>query len=275
MLIDWFTVGAQTINFLILVWLLKHFLYRPVLDAIDAREKAIAATVAEAEAKQREAHSEQAQLARKNADFDAQRATLLADATAQAQAERDRQLAAVRSDADTQRAKSRSALEADYARLRADIARRARDEVLAITRKSLAELAGVTLEQQMCDMFMRRLRALDGAARDTLVAAVKAAHGQARCRTSGALSAPQQSALAAALGEVCASETTLAFDTAPQLISGIELAAHGYKLAWNIDDYLAALDERIGQAVLARAASDAGASTTTAATPPGTAAAVS
>jgi F-type H+-transporting ATPase subunit b len=37
MLIDWFTVGAQVLNFLILVWLLKRFLYGPILDAIDAR----------------------------------------------------------------------------------------------------------------------------------------------------------------------------------------------------------------------------------------------
>jgi len=38
MLIDWFTVGAQALNFLILVWLLKRFLYKPILDAIDARD---------------------------------------------------------------------------------------------------------------------------------------------------------------------------------------------------------------------------------------------
>ena len=42
MLIDWFTVSAQVVNFLILVWLLKRFLYRPILNAIDAREKRIA-----------------------------------------------------------------------------------------------------------------------------------------------------------------------------------------------------------------------------------------
>ena len=40
MLIDWFTVGAQALNFLVLVWLLKRFLYKPILDAVDAREKA-------------------------------------------------------------------------------------------------------------------------------------------------------------------------------------------------------------------------------------------
>ena len=48
MLIDWFTVGAQVLNFLILVWLLKRFLYKPILNAIDAREKRIAAELADA-----------------------------------------------------------------------------------------------------------------------------------------------------------------------------------------------------------------------------------
>ena len=51
MLIDWFTVVAQVVNFLILVWLLKRFLYKPILDAIDAREKRIASELADADAK--------------------------------------------------------------------------------------------------------------------------------------------------------------------------------------------------------------------------------
>ena len=42
MLIDWFTVAAQALNFLILVWLMKRFLYKPILHAIDAREERIA-----------------------------------------------------------------------------------------------------------------------------------------------------------------------------------------------------------------------------------------
>ncbi len=46
MLIDWFTVVAQAINFLILVWLLQRFLFKPILGAIDEREKGIAAQLA-------------------------------------------------------------------------------------------------------------------------------------------------------------------------------------------------------------------------------------
>ena len=77
MLIDWFTVGAQALNFLILVWLLKRFLYKPMLHAIDAREKRIAAELADAAAKKAEAQKERDEFQRKNEEFDQQRAALL------------------------------------------------------------------------------------------------------------------------------------------------------------------------------------------------------
>ena len=47
MLIDWFTVVAQIVNFLVLVALMKHFLYGRLLRAIDEREAGIAARLAE------------------------------------------------------------------------------------------------------------------------------------------------------------------------------------------------------------------------------------
>ena len=92
MLIDGFTVGAQVLNFLILVWLMKRFLYQPILDAIDAREQRIAAELADAAAKQAEAQQERNAFQRKNAEFDQQRALLLNQATDAARAERERLL---------------------------------------------------------------------------------------------------------------------------------------------------------------------------------------
>ena len=83
MLIDWFTVGAQALNFIILVWLLKRYLYKPILNAVDTREKRIAAELADAEAeKARE------EFQHKNEEFDRQRADLLDNVTAEAKAER-------------------------------------------------------------------------------------------------------------------------------------------------------------------------------------------
>ena len=50
MTIDWFTVGAQTLNFLLLVWLLKRYLYGPILKAIDDRETQTAKVINQADA---------------------------------------------------------------------------------------------------------------------------------------------------------------------------------------------------------------------------------
>src|SRR5450631_3388047 len=103
--IDWFTVIAQVINFLILVWLLKRFLYKPILHAIDEREKGIASQLAQAEAKKVEAQQERDDFQHKNEAFEKERAALLSKATNEAQAERQRLLDEARKDAELLRAK--------------------------------------------------------------------------------------------------------------------------------------------------------------------------
>src|SRR5271166_1712941 len=110
MLINWFTVCAQVINFLILVWLLKHFLYKPILNALDAREKGIASQLAEAKAKTAEAQQERDAFQHKNEVFDQERAALMKQVTDKANAERQRLLDEVRKDADVLRARRQDAL---------------------------------------------------------------------------------------------------------------------------------------------------------------------
>src|ERR1700685_3358670 len=100
MLIDWFTVAAQAINFLILVWLLKRFLYKRILHAIDEREKGIATQLAQAEAKKADAQKERDDFQHKKEAFDQERAALLKEATDEAKAERERLLEEARRDAD-------------------------------------------------------------------------------------------------------------------------------------------------------------------------------
>ena len=65
MQISWFTIIAQIVNFIVLVWLLKRFLYKPILKAIDEREKKIATQIKDAEAKDALAKKEQFDFAKK------------------------------------------------------------------------------------------------------------------------------------------------------------------------------------------------------------------
>src|SRR5471032_3007808 len=129
MLIDWFTIISQVVNFLILVWLLKRFLYRPILNAIDAREKRIAKELADANAKKAEAQKERDEFQHKNEEIDQQRAALLSKATDEAKAERQRLLDEARTAADALAAKRQEALKSEQKSLSEALSRRVRDEV--------------------------------------------------------------------------------------------------------------------------------------------------
>jgi F-type H+-transporting ATPase subunit b len=247
MLIDWFTVGAQALNFIILVWLLKRFLYKPVLDAVDAREKLVATELADADAKKAEAKRERNEFQHKNDEFDRQRAGLLGKARDEAKAERQRLFVEARQAADALSTKRRETLRSDAHNLNDAISRRTRQEVFAIARKALTDLAGTSLEQRMAEVFARRLRDMDGKAKADLAEVLKAASDPALVRSAFDLPAEQCTAIQNALNETFSGEIRVRFETAPDLVSGIELTTRGQKVAWSIADYLGSLEKGVDE----------------------------
>jgi len=254
MLIDWFTVGAQALNFLILVWLLKHFLYKPILKAIDAREKGIADQLADANTKKTEAQKDRDDFQAKNKAFDEQRSALLAKATDEAKAEREHLLDEAKREADTLRTAQATALRNDQARLDKEITRVAREEVFAISRKALADLATATLEERVGAVFTRRLGEMDGKAKETMGAAIKTSAEPALVQSAFDLPADQRATIQNALNETFSAQVRVRFETAPDAICGIELTANGQKIGWSIADYLTSLDQKVGALLDAQSA---------------------
>jgi len=245
MLIDWFTVCAQALNFLILVWLMRRFLYKPILQAIDAREKKIAKELADADAQKVEAKKEHDEFQHKNEEFDKDRAGLLSKATDEAKAEGQRLLDEARKESDGSRAKARDALITEQRGLSEEITRRTREEVFAIARKTLADLSSASLEERMVDVFVRKLRAMSNQEKEDMKSAFKAASPAAVVRSTFDLPAEQRSVVEAAMKETLAIEPPVSFQTAPDLVSGIEINGSGRKIAWSIEDYLKSLDKGV------------------------------
>jgi F-type H+-transporting ATPase subunit b len=256
MLIDWFTVGAQALNFLILVWLMKRFQYKPILHAIDAREKKVAAELADADAKRAEAKKDRDEFQHKNDEFDKQRAALLSKATDEANTERHRLLDEARSAADTLSAKRQESLRHDAKNLYQEITRRTQHEVFAIARKALSDLANASLEERMGEVFTRRLREMNGKPKESLAGALKAASTPAVVRSTFDLPAEQRNAIQNALNETFSADIHLRFETAPELISGLELSTNGQKVAWSIADYLTSLESAVGELLKEKAKPD-------------------
>jgi F-type H+-transporting ATPase subunit b len=245
MLIDWFTVAAQAVNFLLLVWLLKRFLYKPVLAAIDEREKRIATQIQEAEKKKAEAAQEQADFLHQNEAFESQRAGLLLEAGKTAKAERDRLLEKARADSEDLRSKLQKTVHDELDNLNGKIGTLAVQEVFSIARKTLAELADVNLDERMTTIFLRRLHDLNDQQREELKAALASSSRPALVRTAFEVGPQQKTAIEAGVKAILGEGTAIEYETKTGLISGIELTANGQKFAWSIADYLTTLTDSV------------------------------
>lgn len=242
MLIDWFTVAAQAVNFLILVWLLKRFLYKPILDAIDAREARIAAEIADANKERVDAKRERDEFEQKNQTFDEQREALLSQATDEAAAERQRLLNEARKEADVLATKRRDELNDEQESLSEEITQRTQQEVFALTRKTLQVLADVTLEERMAHVFVTRLQSLNGELQKELAAALQATKQSPVVRSAFELPPEQQLKIQAELNATTSADVQIQFEVVPELVSGIELSVNGKKMAWSVNDYLKELE---------------------------------
>ncbi len=254
MKINWFTVLAQVINFLLLVWLLKRYLYKPILNAIDEREKKIASQLKDADDKKEAAIKQQDDFTKKNSDFDQQKKELMDKAIADANTQREKLLDEAKDEANKLSAKLEEASKEKQETENTEIAKKTQREVFAIVRKALTEIASESLEEQSVGTFIRRLNDLKDEEKKQFIEAFQSNANMPAgrqvpilVRSEFDLPAKQQYDIGKAIEAVLGTKTPLQFKTAPGIISGIEIATNGYKLAWSFSEYLNSLEKNISE----------------------------
>ena len=241
MLIDWFTVVAQIINFLVLVWLLKRFLYRRILGAIEARESRIAARLAEAAAKEKESQGQLALYQTKLQEFEQQKESMLAQAALEAGKERTEMLERAREETRALETKWREDLERERAAFLMDFRRRVATAVLEIARRTVADLACLDVQECSVRVFLEKIRLLDENARGHL------AQGELLIRTTFDLREETQAEIREALEDSLRVPVTVRFERAPGIGLGLELRGSGWRISWSSESYLEALKEDLGE----------------------------
>lgn len=247
MLLDWFTVGAQIVNFVILVWLMKHFLYQPILTAIDAREKKIAAELARADEISQAATDAKKEFDGKNAEFDQQRKQLMTDAITAANDEGKRLEEEARRRADTFEQKQQATVHDKLQEQLTSLRTTTQKELFAISKDALRDLADTDIEAHMVKTFSKQLHAMPDEQKQTLQKAINA--GELTISSSHTLSTEQQSLLRSDVQQCLDIKTDILFNEKPGLISGIELKAGGMKLGWNIADYIDSLAKTVSDQI--------------------------
>jgi len=249
MQINWFTVIAQILNFLILVWLLKRFLYKPILNAIAEREKKIESQLKDADNRESKAKKEQEEFKKKNEQFDTEKKKLMDKAVEETNVERDKLLENARNEAAELRVKLQKSLSEMQENLNSDIAQKTQEEVFAIARKTLADLASQSLEEQSTTIFIKRINELKKDEKQQFITAFTSESSPILITSAFDLPKKQQSDIQKAVTEILGKDTLFKFKTAPEIISGIELTSNGYKVAWSISEYLHSLQKNISEIV--------------------------
>ncbi|MFP4031023.1 MAG: hypothetical protein ACLFQQ_14220 [Desulfococcaceae bacterium] len=243
MLIDPITVIAQIVNFLILMALLKHFLYDRILNAMDAREERIRSRLESAKEREKTAEETLAKYREQQRELEEKREAELEKAREAAEERRNELIDQARKNVDRKRDQWRRALRQDRAALLRDLRNTAGERVFAVCRKVLADLADADLQDQAARRFLERLKETE----------LESGEGNILVRTGFDLGTENRERLAEALG---VSVDELDVETDADLILGIEARIGDRKVAWSAADYLSELETAVRERLEKAAASE-------------------
>lgn len=256
MSIDWITVIAQIANFLVLVWLLKRFLYRPILDGIDAREAEITRRMAEAGEAQKKAQSAEAEYRKQQTQLLLDQDAMVEQALKASENQRDSLLADARGKLEQEQKDWHKHLERERQKFTAQLHRAGSETLLELTRKALRDLADETLEEAIVRHVSARLQPI---ASELLQAAGDSTEAVATTRDTLPKAAQLQLQLEI---EHLLPGIALRSETDPQQAPGLLLRVGGAQVAWTVDSYTdefdALLNARLASGVSGRMQPDGG-----------------
>ncbi len=240
MQIDWTTFVLQIVNFLVLLWILTRFFYRPVLDVLARRQAGIERTLTQAHETEARAASLQIQFEGRLAQWEAEKAAARARLEAELTAERLRQMQLL----ERALAQERERVAAQEAHRREEMLHeleaRAVEQARRFATRLLSRLADPRLEARLVEVFVEELAGLPEEPLAGLRAAVQAPQAQAVVTSAYPLDEDQRSrvrdALAARLGQALPIE----FGQDERLLAGLRVSVGPWQLGLSLADELAA-----------------------------------
>lgn len=233
MTINWWTLGLQAVNVLILIWLLSRVFWHPVAKAIAARQGAAQKMLSDAEATQKKANSALAEVTKTRAGMVAERGALLTEVKVKADAAAKAALKEASRKAENvlKAAKIARKREIDVARVKAaaDSAQLAVD----IARKLLARLDTGEVQVMFLDLLVESIEQMPPTDRAALVDTA----GGIDLFSPSDLKAADKAKITKAVRHALGGAPELHFVTDPDLIAGFELRTAHFVLhnSWQSD----------------------------------------
>lgn len=251
--IDLFTLIAQIINFIVLILLLRVFLYKRIIKAMDEREKRIASRLEEVEMKKRDAEKEAESYREKERELLEKREEMLAQARKDVEAKKEELASKARSEVEESRAAWYKEVERQKNAFLAELRRRAGERIYAAARRVLQDLANDDLERQIINTFIKRLQDMEKDEKEAIKALGKKPQERVVIKSAFEIPEIMRKMVEEAVRDQVGGDVDMHFETSSRLICGIELHAQDRRISWSLNGYLEDLEEDLSRAIEQRA----------------------
>lgn len=245
MKIDWFTVIAQVVNFLVLLAILKFLLFNRIVAAIDERKKRIAAEQEDAARQRREAEADREVAASVRKEIEDAREQRFREAREAAVETRRALEEEMQQEIHQKRMRLQASFEDERRQIISELASTATAAVGSVARQALADLAGQELDERIVTRLIASLRNADEQQRAELQTAWAGRDEPLTVVCSRELSSAEREDLEEALNVVGVEAANVQYQVSDELMAGLEIRGSGRSLGWSLRSYISDVEDQL------------------------------
>lgn len=243
MQIDWWTLGLQTINFLVLVWLLQRFLYHPVKDVIEKRRQLAEEALAEAGSKEAEAVAAKETFEQARAQLADERRAMLTSMHKELEAEREKVLAKAQGDAGKLIETAGQAIAEERQAASSELRRQTAGLAVEVAAELLRKVGSGALDDACLGRLYDQLETMAPDEVDRLKKDLLDAKAPLTVVTAAPLSDEAERIWQGRLGHILGNDGQTRFETKSALVGGAELRFPHAVLTYTLADQLKVAEE--------------------------------
>ncbi len=236
--LNWTTFVLEIVNFLILVWILKRFLYKPILEAVARRKAAIDKTLSDAKARQDDAKTLELQYQNRLADWESEKEKLRTGLREEIAAQRTKMMASLQESLVQEREKARTLEERRMKELEKRTAEEGAVTGAQFTARLLGRLASAEVEARIVDLVLEDVSLLPAEQVQAMKTAVHDGEHPVKVTSAFPLPATQRDAIAQKLQAVIQDKLAIEFKEDSHLVAGLRISIGPWVLNANLEDEL-------------------------------------
>jgi F-type H+-transporting ATPase subunit b len=245
--IDYFTFIAQVVNFLVLIILLRFFLYKRIIEVMDEREKRITLRLQEAKDLKTDAEKEIGEYQKNKQELSQKREAMLIEARKEAQTVSEELIKKAKSEVNESKNKWLEEVERQKKKFLSDMRRRSGEKIYFIASRVLEDLANDELELHIINTFIKRLYTMGEKEKEAIKGFIRMPQEEIIIKSSFAIQGNLPERIKEAVRDQISEEAKFRFEIEPDLLCGIELHTHDRQISWSLGSYLDTLEEDISR----------------------------